>query len=466
MIEFALTSKILITFAIIGILSAFAVYCYFRRKAGDAMDVKSLFEELHAVRTFDGVIDVLLSGIRSRGVRTCGFFRKNLLTDSLECGDNSVSLFIRSAAVKAFFTMQPARLDGTIEIDASMAKKYGKDIVFIPVAMQQDSACWKHNKCDSGKCPCHGRHQMFCWLRSGKNYRGRILSSYEDKSRKCVRCESFLPVGVFAVKGGKASKVMSFINKNFSGVLRNAVNYERMTFKATRDSLTGIMNRGTFVPEAIKLLKLAQRYGDNISLCMLDIDHFKTFNDTYGHQTGDVILRSLATLLTNSLRDTDIAARYGGEEFVIVLPKTSKDNALIVLDKIRSIVHDHAFVTDKGNLHVTISMGVASFPEDDTLNVHDLIHKADIALYQAKTTRNRVMPYNKDFPEIPQEEKKTESVVERPISEERVDVRPPAEDEKDKAARPQNAPPDKNDDRKPQKTQGKKAVLRFYGNTD
>jgi diguanylate cyclase (GGDEF)-like protein len=164
------------------------------------------------------------------------------------------------------------------------------------------------------------------------------------------------------------------------------------------------MNKRWLMIEVIKLYRLSLRYSHPLSLCMLDIDHFKRFNDTYGHQTGDDILKLLARLLSRNLRETDIVARYGGEEFTIVLPNTNKDSALKVLDKIRLAVQDYGFETEKGVLNVTISMGIATFGDDNVENVHDLFKKADTALYQAKLTRNRVTAYDKEFPDIPSKE--------------------------------------------------------------
>jgi diguanylate cyclase (GGDEF)-like protein len=177
-----------------------------------------------------------------------------------------------------------------------------------------------------------------------------------------------------------------------------------MAYSAMRDHLTGIMNKRWLMIEVIKLYRLSLRYSHPLSLCMLDIDHFKRFNDTYGHQTGDDILKLLARLLSRNLRNTDIVARYGGEEFTIVLPNTNKDSALKVLDKIRQAVQDYGFETERGVLNVTISMGIATFGDDKVENVHDLFKKADIALYQAKLTRNRVTAYDKKFPDIPPKE--------------------------------------------------------------
>jgi diguanylate cyclase (GGDEF)-like protein len=300
--------------------------------------------------------------------------------------------------------MQPVGLDKNVEADKAISERLGKDIVFVPLSMQQETECWQRNQCNDESCACYRKYHPVCWLKSAKRFRGNELETYSDKLQRCLKCECLLPVGVFALKGRKISNIHRFLNDNFAGIIKNSVKYERMAFSAKRDHLTGIMNKRWLMMEVIKLYRLASRYSHPLSLCMLDIDHFKKFNDTYGHQTGDVILKVLARLLSKNLRNTDIVARYGGEEFTIVLPNTNKDDALKVLDKIRQVVQDFGFEPEKAVLNVTISMGVATFGDDNIENVHDLFKRADIALYQAKLTRNRVKAYDKEFPDIPSQE--------------------------------------------------------------
>lgn len=401
-----MTVKILFIITLASIISTAALYAFSRIKYRESIDIKNLFAELHGVTSFDEVISVLLLAIRARGYKTYGFLKKNATTGYLECGNDYIPIFTRSAATKAFFKMQPVGLDKGIDADKAISERLGKDIVFVPLSMQQETACWQQNQCDDESCDCYRKYRPVCWLQSSKRFRGNELDNYPDKLQRCFKCECLLPVGVFALKGRRIAKIHRFLNDNFAGIIKNAVKYERMAYSAMRDHLTGIMNKRWLMIEVIKLYRLSLRYSHPLSLCMLDIDHFKRFNDTYGHQTGDVILRLLAGLLSRNLRNTDIVARYGGEEFTIVLPNTNKDSALKVLDKIRQAVQDYGFETERGVLNVTISMGIATFGDDKVENVHDLFKKADIALYQAKLTRNRVTAYDKKFPDIPPKEEK------------------------------------------------------------
>ena len=403
--------KILFIISLASITSTVALYAFSRIKHRESVDIKNLFAELHGVTSFDEVISVLLSAIRSRGYKTYRFFKKNAITGYLECGDDYIPIFTKSAATKAFFKMQPVGLDKGIDADKAISERLGKDIVFVPLSMQQEAACWQQNQCEDESCACHRKYRPVCWLQSSKRFRGNELDNYPDKLQRCFKCECLLPVGVFALKGRKISKIHRFLNDNFAGIIKNAVKYERMAFSAMRDHLTGIMNKRWLMIEVIKLYRLSLRYSHPLSLCMLDIDHFKRFNDTYGHQTGDDILKLLARLLRRNLRNTDIVARYGGEEFTIVLPNTNKGSALKVLDKIRQAVQDYGFETERGVLNVTISMGIATFGDDKVENVHALFKKADIALYQAKLTRNKVTSYDKKFPDIPPKEEKPAAIT-------------------------------------------------------
>ncbi|MDA8103782.1 MAG: GGDEF domain-containing protein [Nitrospiraceae bacterium] len=189
------------------------------------------------------------------------------------------------------------------------------------------------------------------------------------------------------------SRVHAFIDDNFSAALKNAVNFERALHSATIDHLTGVPNKRSLITSLRSLLKLSTRHNQPLSFCMLDIDFFKRFNDTYGHQTGDFVLRGLAQQLSGAVRESDMVARYGGEEFSIILPGTDKQTAVSVAEKLRKRVEEHVFKNEKQDLKITISMGISSLPEDGIDSVAALIEKADAALYHSKKTRNKVAAY-------------------------------------------------------------------------
>lgn len=161
-----------------------------------------------------------------------------------------------------------------------------------------------------------------------------------------------------------------------------------------QDGLTGIYNRRYFDESLAKEYKLASREQTEISLILCDIDHFKGFNDTYGHQEGDSCLQKVARALNDCIkRPTDLMARYGGEEFVFVLPNTSTEGALIIAEKIREAILDLEIPNTASQTHqyVSLSLGVATARPDNDSKPEKLIQLADEALYSSKETgRNKV----------------------------------------------------------------------------
>lgn len=159
------------------------------------------------------------------------------------------------------------------------------------------------------------------------------------------------------------------------------------------DQLTGVRNRRYLDRVLQEEYARAYRYRDSLAVLLLDIDHFKRFNDAWGHQVGDDCLRQVAAVLMEAVRaPIDHVARYGGEEFCIVMPQTAAEGAAVVAERIRLAVQDMAFVVDGNRLPVTISIGVAAHIPAATEGSRELIKQADMALYQAKGEgRNRVI---------------------------------------------------------------------------
>ncbi len=160
--------------------------------------------------------------------------------------------------------------------------------------------------------------------------------------------------------------------------------YRQLSIK---DGLTGIYNHRYFEEILSKEFARVKRYARPISLLMIDLDHFKKFNDTYGHPTGDYILKQLSALLSKFVRSVDFVARYGGEEFSIILFETEKQDAIKSADRLVRLVRQKKFPPIEGlpELSITISVGVANYPQDAKTR-ETLVKKADDALYQAKTT--------------------------------------------------------------------------------
>ncbi|MBI5710001.1 MAG: sensor domain-containing diguanylate cyclase [Candidatus Eisenbacteria bacterium] len=168
--------------------------------------------------------------------------------------------------------------------------------------------------------------------------------------------------------------------------LRLAESVEKL---AVTDELTQVYNY-RFIKTALKReLKRAQRFGQELSLVMLDVDNLKAYNDRNGHLRGSFLLKEMAALLASQLRSFDLVAKYGGDEFTLILPQTSREGALTVAERMRETVEGHAFPL-VGRGEITISLGVASYPSD-AADSNGLIRAADRALYAAKQHgRNRV----------------------------------------------------------------------------
>jgi len=161
---------------------------------------------------------------------------------------------------------------------------------------------------------------------------------------------------------------------------------------ATRDGLTGLFNHRYFQDAVTKDIKRAMRYHESLSCVMFDIDLFKKFNDTYGHQTGDMVLKTLGQLIQHNKRDSDLSARYGGEEFALLLYHTISADAITIAERLRKAVEKHEFKAYDLILKVTISFGIATYPHPDIMDAKSLIECADKALYRAKEGgRNQVI---------------------------------------------------------------------------
>lgn len=174
--------------------------------------------------------------------------------------------------------------------------------------------------------------------------------------------------------------------------LNNAHLYSTTQSLTVKDELTDLHNR-RYLQQALPLeIKRAERYSREFSILMIDIDHFKEFNDTYGHLEGDKVLQNFSKMMRQKLRESDIIARFGGDEFLIVLPNTDKKHASRVAVKLISLIEQQSFSDSQGDRkgYFTVSVGLASYPED-AKGVTDLIHRADSALYHAKREgRNKV----------------------------------------------------------------------------
>ncbi len=166
---------------------------------------------------------------------------------------------------------------------------------------------------------------------------------------------------------------------------------------ANIDGLTGLYNHRYFQNVLDQEINRAVRHGSSMSILMVDIDFFKKVNDTYGHQVGDFILSEFSKIIQENIRQYDILARYGGEEFVVLLPETTIEDALVVAEKLRSIIEQTPFQDNREKYYITASFGLANCTPatEDNFSKNTFINQADQALYEAKEKgRNRVMQYS------------------------------------------------------------------------
>jgi diguanylate cyclase (GGDEF)-like protein len=171
--------------------------------------------------------------------------------------------------------------------------------------------------------------------------------------------------------------------------------FEQTRASAYRDELTGLHNYRLFREYLAQEILRSERHNTPLSLVMVDIDNFKAYNDRNGHEVGNEALAIIAGLLKQSLRQGDVAARYGGEEFVLILPMTSKTNALTVAERARELIEQHGFRKEKSQPGgtLTVSIGIATFPAD-AREVRELVRQADRAMYVAKANgKNQVQLY-------------------------------------------------------------------------
>jgi len=235
-------------------------------------------------------------------------------------------------------------------------------------------------QCGSDACDC--KHALCLPLVAAGEVLGLIVLRLETDPETT-------PVAGLARNGWQL--LLSAFRESVAVAVSNVRLRESLHEQAFRDQLTGLFNR-RFIDETLRIdLAKAARSGETFSVAMVDVDHFRTFNDTHGHEAGDLVLSTLGAHFIRCLRQSDTACRYGGEEFLIVLPGTTRDMAMEMLEMLRSSVEALLVRVDaKHQVSVTVSCGVATYPlhgEDE----EELIRKADGALYYAKRNgRNRV----------------------------------------------------------------------------
>ena len=155
---------------------------------------------------------------------------------------------------------------------------------------------------------------------------------------------------------------------------------------ASQDPLTKLYNRRYFSSTSEHIFNLAKREKNNLSIIMMDIDDFKSVNDTYGHEVGDNTLINIAEILTKYSRKSDVICRFGGEEFIVLLPSTSKENAQKVAKTFHNKIRNTIIQNKNKKIQYTVSIGISEINDNTDLNINEIINRADSALYTAKNS--------------------------------------------------------------------------------
>ncbi len=215
-----------------------------------------------------------------------------------------------------------------------------------------------------------------------------FLTAYSDKNPEEIYAEVGSVEKIFYLKKPfDPSEIETIVTS-----LTYSYEQERkLRLLAMTDGLTGLNNRRHFMSLLEQELRKSKRYKRTLSILLTDIDHFKQFNDSYGHQLGDDVLRQVSQSSIQSLRESDINGRYGGEEFIFILPETDLQQAAIVAEKLRKNIEQLEIPWKKSMLSVSVSIGVSQFQPDKEDTMEQLIGRADRALYHAKDSgRNQV----------------------------------------------------------------------------
>jgi len=237
-----------------------------------------------------------------------------------------------------------------------------------------------------------------------KDYRNPIMPFKAEEVRSVLAIPLLYEnnlLGVFVMFSGERDfadtlqiELLKVMCNQASTSIANAQLHAEIEKLATTDGLTGLFNHRVFQEKLSDELKRMDRYSEQISLILTDIDFFKKVNDRYGHPAGDIVLKEVAKVIKGTLRDIDIPARYGGEEFAVILPQTNGIGAKNIAERLRKSVMDASFSADGASFKITLSIGIATSPVDAKTK-EELIEKSDNALYHAKHNgRNQSVLWN------------------------------------------------------------------------
>jgi diguanylate cyclase (GGDEF)-like protein len=297
----------------------------------------------------------------------------------------------------------PERRSGTAEIGdkASLLealRRIAEDIrVFIELSLQESDyswqewlpmivraseiRCWERKNCGKRECPSYENSDGRCWLVSGTMCGGEVQGKFAQKYKNCSLCDVYQE----AVFSDPAVEIYEHL---ITLVHSLKTTQSKLLNLATKDMLTGLYNRNYFNEAMARETARAKRFGEQMSVLIIDVDGFKSFNDNFGHLHGDGILRECAKILKKSVRESDFLCRFGGDEFVIVSPRHDCGDNKALMARIEEHVSDWNRDCASDNYRVSFSVGCAVW--NGRGDILDTIKAADLSMYESK--RNKKTP--------------------------------------------------------------------------
>jgi len=322
------------------------------------------------------------------------------------------AIITSSMSIQMIFEAFSQELKKVVDIDwATIALIDGSELYFLALSSTIGSA-WQQDE----RIPLEGTATEYACRDRQAVYEADLKRhhrfwTWESHLQQGIRSVVYLPLSVTDraigslilasrkpnAYSGRQIKLLEKVALQIAAPVENAQLYVQVEQKSRIDELTGLFNRRHFEERLKEEISRHSRYGDVLSVFMLDLDNFKTYNDVYGHPAGDILLSQMGKIIKSSVRDADQAFRYGGDEFVVILPQTARDDAYVVAERVRGQI---AGEMEKKALTVTCSIGLASYPTDGVIS-GELVTAADTALYYAKWTGGNRIYLSSKIPSEP-----------------------------------------------------------------
>ncbi|MEW6108246.1 MAG: GGDEF domain-containing protein [Nitrospirota bacterium] len=247
---------------------------------------------------------------------------------------------------------------------------------WVPLVIKPlEARCWEIKKCSKKDCPAYLKPDGRCWLVAGTMCKGNVQGEFALKYKSCTECEVYRE----SVYGDPVVEIYEHL---ITLVHSLKSTQDKLKTMATRDLLTGVYNRNYFNETIAREIEKAKRYGEKLSIIMVDIDNFKNINDTYGHLHGDGILKECAMILKKAVRTSDFLCRFGGDEFLIFTPENvcPGNNSLITR------IHDNVAEWNKkySSPDYKLSLSIGCSVWNGNRNLTDVINEADRLMYENK----------------------------------------------------------------------------------